>query len=195
MLMARLCKFRSGFTTEEWMELFERQDASGLSQSEFCKRENLSPKTFGNKRRLLGFEGGTRWMEAVAALGFPHDPAVRTEVSPVVAMPSVTVRVGGCEIEVAPGFDAGAAARRVQGAGMSCLRFESKRVFLACGATDMRKSFNGLSAIVEADFDLDPLNGALFVFCNRARTTIKVLEWDGDGFWIYAKSLENTRLR
>lgn len=46
-------------------------------------------------------------MEAVAAPGFPHDPAVRTEVSPVVAMPSVTVRVGGCEIEVAPGFDAG----------------------------------------------------------------------------------------
>lgn len=58
MLVARLRKFRSGFTTEEWMELFERQDASGLSQSEFCKRENLSPKTFGNKRRLLGFEGG-----------------------------------------------------------------------------------------------------------------------------------------
>lgn len=78
---------------------------------------------------------------------------------------------------------------------MSCLRFEGKRVFLACGATDMRKSFIGLSAIVEADFDPDPLNGALFVFCNRARTTIKVLEWDGDGFWIYAKSLENTRFR
>ena len=78
---------------------------------------------------------------------------------------------------------------------MSCLSFGGKRVYLACGATDMRKSFNGLSAIVEADFDLDPLCGALFVFCNRARTTIKVLEWDGDGFWIYAKSLENTRFR
>lgn len=75
MLMVRLRKFRSGFTTEEWMELFERQDASGLSQSEFCKRENLSPKTFGSKRRLLGFEGGTRWMEAVAAPGFPHERA------------------------------------------------------------------------------------------------------------------------
>lgn len=78
---------------------------------------------------------------------------------------------------------------------MPCLSFEGKRVYLACDATDMRKSFNGLAAIVEADFDLDPLSGALFVFCNRSRCIIKILEWDGDGFWIYMKTLENTRFR
>ena len=78
---------------------------------------------------------------------------------------------------------------------MSCLSFRGKRVYLACGATDMRKSFNGLAEIVEADFELDPLGGALFVFCNRARNRIKILEWDGDGFWLYMKALENTRFR
>lgn len=61
------------------------------------------------------------------------------------------------------------------------LKFGDKPVYLACGHTDMRKQINGLSAKVQADFALDPFDGALFVFCNRARNRIKVLEWDGDG--------------
>jgi len=70
------------------------------------------------------------------------------------------------------------------------LRLEGKRVFLACGTTDMRKQINGLTAIVECSFNLDPFDGALFVFCNRSRDRIKILEWDGDGFWLYFKRLE-----
>lgn len=54
----------------------------------------------------------------------------------------------------------------------------------------MRKSINGLMAIVEGIFNLDPFTGALFVFCNRNRDRIKVLEWDGDGFWLHFKRLE-----
>jgi len=65
-----------------------------------------------------------------------------------------------------------------------------KRVFLACGHTDMRKNINGLSAIVEGCFKLDPFNGALFAFCNRNRDRIKILEWDEDGYWLYFKRLE-----
>lgn len=75
------------------------------------------------------------------------------------------------------------------------LKFGDKPVYLACGHTDMRKQINGLSAKVQADFALDPFDGALFVFCNRARNRIKVLEWDGDGFWLYFKRLERGRFR
>ena len=64
------------------------------------------------------------------------------------------------------------------------VRLDGKRVFLACGRTDMRKSIDGLAAIVEGSFRLDPFDGALFVFCNRNRDRIKILEWDGDGFWL-----------
>lgn len=71
---------------------------------------------------------------------------------------------------------------------------EDKQIFLACGPTDMRKSIDGLSAIVAQSFALDPCSRAIFIFCNRRRNRFKMLEWDGDGFWLHFKRLENTRL-
>jgi transposase len=64
------------------------------------------------------------------------------------------------------------------------------RVFLALGVTDMRKEINGLSVLVEGQLELDPFTGCLFVFCNRRRTTVKVLFWDRNGFALYQKRLE-----
>ena len=75
------------------------------------------------------------------------------------------------------------------------LRFEGKRVYLACGKTDMRKSIDGLSATVQGSFKLNPFDDALFVFCNRTRNRIKILEWDSDGFVIYFKRLEKGHFR
>jgi transposase len=75
------------------------------------------------------------------------------------------------------------------------LRLDGKRVYLACGSTDMRKQINGLASIVECNFKLDPFDGALFVFCNRSRDRCKILEWDGDGFGLYFKRLEKGHFR
>ena len=75
------------------------------------------------------------------------------------------------------------------------LSFAGRRVFLACGQTDMRKSINGLAAMVEGSFKLSPFDGAIFVFCNRNRDRIKILEWDSDGFWLYFKRLEKGHFR
>ncbi|MEI7028433.1 IS66 family insertion sequence element accessory protein TnpB [Paenibacillus sp. y28] len=63
-------------------------------------------------------------------------------------------------------------------------------VYLACGATDMRKSIDGLAAIVQEQFALDPFSSALFVFCNYRRDKLKILHWDTNGFWLYYRRLE-----
>jgi transposase len=80
-------------------------------------------------------------------------------------------------------------------AGETMLTFDNKQVYLACGHTDMRKSINGLAAIVEGSFELDLFGTAIFVFCNRSRDRLKIIEWDGDGFWLYFKRLEKGRFR
>ena len=64
------------------------------------------------------------------------------------------------------------------------------RIFLVAGPTDMRKSFNGLQAIVTSELKRNALSGDLFVFSNRRRDLLKVLYWDRIGFWVCAKRLE-----
>lgn len=64
------------------------------------------------------------------------------------------------------------------------------RVYLARDAADMRKSFDGLAALVAGALELDPLSGHLFVFLNRRRDRIKILYWDRDGLAVWAKKQE-----
>jgi transposase len=63
-------------------------------------------------------------------------------------------------------------------------------IFLAAGATNLRKSFNTLSALVRGRLEKDPLSGQFFVFCNGRHNRIKILFWDRTGYWICAKRLE-----
>ena len=72
---------------------------------------------------------------------------------------------------------------------------DARQVYLACGSTDLRKSIDGLAALVREGFDLDPFSPCLFVFCNRGRDKIKILEWDRNGFWLYYRRLEKGRFR
>ncbi len=69
------------------------------------------------------------------------------------------------------------------------------RVFLAPGSTDMRKSINSLSILVEGALELDLFSGHLFVFCNSRHTMVKILYWDRNGFCLFMKRLEKHRFK
>jgi len=64
------------------------------------------------------------------------------------------------------------------------------RIWLYGHPTDMRKSFDGLSALVKTQLDEEPSSGQLFVFINRRRTQLKVLYFDRGGYCVWAKRLE-----
>ena len=68
---------------------------------------------------------------------------------------------------------------------------KAEHIYIACGYTDMRKSIDGLAAIVQQNFKLDPFSNSLFLFFGRSSTKMKVLYWEGDGFVLLYKRLEN----
>lgn len=69
-----------------------------------------------------------------------------------------------------------------------------QKVYLAAGATDLRKAVDGLAAIVQLDFELNPFEPYLFAFCNRMRNKVKILEWSERGFWLHYFRLEEGQL-
>lgn len=66
----------------------------------------------------------------------------------------------------------------------------AQQIYLAAGVTDLRKSIDGLAAIVQERFGLNPFSTSLFVFCNRERNKLKLLYWDHNGFWLFYRRLE-----
>ena len=68
-------------------------------------------------------------------------------------------------------------------------------VYIACGYTDLRRGIDGLAGMVESQFNLNPFRPALFLFCGRRRDRIKGLLWEGDGFLLLYKRLDNGSFR
>lgn len=69
------------------------------------------------------------------------------------------------------------------------------KVFIAPGATDMRKSVRGLSLTVNQILKRDPRCGHVFAFCNRRRKLAKVLIYDGLGFWLLLRTLDQRKFQ
>lgn len=72
---------------------------------------------------------------------------------------------------------------------------EGVAVYLVAGATDMRKSIDGLAVVVSDVLEQDPFSSHLFAFCNRGRDKIKILLWQRNGFWLFYRRLERERFR
>lgn len=71
----------------------------------------------------------------------------------------------------------------------------SVRLFVATAPTDLRKSFDGLSTLVQAELGMSPLRGDMFIFLNRRATQVRILFWDRDGYCVLCKRLEQGTFR
>lgn len=69
-----------------------------------------------------------------------------------------------------------------------------ENIFIVCGKTDMRRQIDGLAATTTEEYDMDIYNGALFLFCGGNKDRFKALYWEGDGFLLLHKRLENGKL-
>lgn len=67
------------------------------------------------------------------------------------------------------------------------------KILVAVDPADFRKGIDGLARLCKDSLGLDPFTGAIFVFCNRRRTAIKALVYDGQGFWLCHKRLSTGR--
>ena len=72
---------------------------------------------------------------------------------------------------------------------------KTKTAYLYTGVVDMRKSIDGLAALMESHLELDPIQDAVFVFCNRGRDKIKILYWERNGFVLWYKRLEKEKFK
>ena len=68
-------------------------------------------------------------------------------------------------------------------------------ITMAQGATDLRKGIDGYAALVSGVMKLDPFSSSLFLFCNRTKDKLKILVWDGNGFWLCYKRLESGKFK
>ena len=70
-----------------------------------------------------------------------------------------------------------------------------QKIYLVTGRTDMRKSFDGLMAVIRDNFQMDPFSNAVFLFCGRKKNTMKALYFDRDGFVLLQKRLDNGKFQ
>lgn len=71
----------------------------------------------------------------------------------------------------------------------------SIRIYVAREAVDFRKAHDGLISIIRDQFGDDPFDGSLYLFLNRRKDRVKILQWDRDGFWLHYKRLEHGKFR
>ena len=75
------------------------------------------------------------------------------------------------------------------------MEFRPDHIYLVLGKTDLRAGIDGYSHLVESRAQISPLTKNMFLFCNRAHNKIKILYWDGTGYWLLYKRLEKGTFR
>ncbi len=157
---------------DQWRALLERFVRSGQSREQFCRERSLSVSSFERWRRQLG--------KTVAPRQVIAEEPVFLELRRTRVLRAKRGR-WNCSWVLACSCACAVRAERPTGLG---------RVWLCMQPTDMRRSFDGLSALVRQHLGEDPGSGQWFAFINRRRTQIKILAFEEGGYCVWSKRLE-----
>ena len=179
-----------------WRQRHQRQSTSGLSVPAFCARERISVTAFYAWRHRLAARSLPARLEPPLFVPLNLDSSPRQ--TGVVLSHGVEVSYQTKSVFTSTLFPSpsGCAASWLhsrpptQGGHAMIMLPSAVRIFLCTRSTDLRKSFDGLSGLVQDCFGQDPLTGHLFLFLNRRRDRIKILYFDRDGLAIWYKRLE-----
>jgi transposase len=179
---------------QEIKRLVREFETSGLRRSEFCHKHNLALGTLqrGLRKRRMEVDGQSesKRLVEVKMAGIQRNGSGPGTCSLEVVLAE------GRRIEVRRDFDAETLARLIRTLEEIWSVFglgPATRIYVALGATDMRKGYDGLYGLVRDKLGLEVRTGHLFLFANARRNRLKILYWDGTGLWSCAKRLERGR--
>jgi transposase len=171
--------YRRGWIKEIWTKRIAAYQENVQMMKAWCAEQNLTV----HQLKYWLYKAQKR-----------HNPGAIIRAVTVTVNPEndpLWIQVCSARITVRPGFEPRLLREVVAALETPMLNLAAlSQVYLACGATDMRKSIDGLAAIVQEQFALNPFSTALFVFCKRKRDKLKILQWDHAGFWLYYRNLE-----
>ena len=162
-----------------WSDRIQQYQTSGQTCKQWCTENGIPLSTMGYWIRRFAKEEPAS--ESEQDMVFVRLPSEQEAARKLLSEESSSVRIfisDSIRIEIS---DSCSAMLDLAG---------GTTVYLSCGVTDLRKSYNGLAAIIKLKFHLDPHSRCMFAFCNRRRTSIKILQWDGSGFWSLMKRLD-----
>ena len=162
-----------------WSDRIQQYQTSGQTCKQWCTENGIPLSTMGYWIRRFAKEEPAS--ESEQDMVFVRLPSEQEAARKLLSEESSSVRIfisDSIRIEIS---DSCSAMLDLAG---------GTTVYLSCGVTDLRKSYNGLAAIIKLKFHLDPYSRCMFAFCNRRRTSIKILQWDGSGFWSLMKRLD-----
>jgi transposase len=166
---------------DQWRGRIAEQERSGLSIKQFCKERGLTAWSFYDWRKRLRESGAPIRFALVERRSESETCYQRRCRNRIRRRRAIAHPVRSRRRDVTYG-DRGI-ARMIHLPA-------SVRVYLCLSPTDMRRSFDGLHALVRDHLQLDAFAGHLYLFANRGRDRLKILYWDRDGFAVWAKRLE-----
>ena len=178
-------------TRSQWRSRLQRFSRSGLTVAEFCQREQVSPASFYLwRRRLREPSSASKESQALPAPRFlPVQLSTATGLQ--VTFPNgIQLEMAGADHQLIRSLIESLATTRGAGRSLMLGLPQGTRIYFCTQPVDFRRGFNGLGGIIASTFEMNVLDGHLFLFVNRRQDRLKALWWEPGGLILWYKRLE-----